>query len=85
MFTKNTARRLLYRQLKAEGMQFEAGDMLKLLELLKAEPQPPTLPEAVEKLVRITYSQSTTKNGSSQANAIDTFPGFGYYNEWNKY
>lgn len=42
----------LYRQLKAEGMQFEAGDMLKLLELLKIEPRPPTLPEAVEKLVR---------------------------------
>jgi hypothetical protein len=42
----------LYRQLKAEGMQFEAADMLKLLELLKAEPRPPTLPEAVEKLVR---------------------------------
>jgi len=44
--------RQLYRQLKAEGMQFEAGDMLKLLELLKAEPRPPRLPEAVEKLVR---------------------------------
>jgi len=42
----------LYRQLKAEGMQFEAGDMLKLLELLKAEPRPPTLPEVLEKLVR---------------------------------
>lgn len=44
--------RQLYRQLKAEGMLFEAGDMLKLLELLKAEPRPPTLPEAVEKFVR---------------------------------
>jgi len=42
----------LYRQLKAEGMEFEASDMLKLLELLKAEPRPPTMPEAVEKLVR---------------------------------
>lgn len=42
----------LYRQLKAEGMQFEAVDMLKLLELLKAEPRPPTLPQAIEKLVR---------------------------------
>ena len=42
----------LYRQLKAEGLKFEATDMLKLLELLKAEPRPPTLPEAVEKLVR---------------------------------
>lgn len=44
--------RQLYRQLKAEGMQFEAGDMLKLLEFLKTEPRPPTLPESVEKLVR---------------------------------
>lgn len=44
--------RQLYRQLKAEGMQFEAGDMLKLLELLKAKPRPPTLTEAIEKLVR---------------------------------
>jgi transposase-like protein len=42
----------LYRKLTSEGMQFEASDMLKLLELLKAEPRPPTLPEAVEKLVR---------------------------------
>lgn len=42
----------LYRQLKAEGMEFESADMLKLLELLKAEPRPPTLPEAVERLVR---------------------------------
>ena len=42
----------LYRQLKTEGMGFEVSDMLKLLELLKAEPRPPTLPEAVEKLVR---------------------------------
>jgi len=33
-------------------MLFEASDMLKLLELLMAEPRPPTLPEAVEKLVR---------------------------------
>ena len=44
--------RQLYRQLKAEGMQFEAGDMLKLLEFLKTEPRSPTLPESVEKLVR---------------------------------
>lgn len=42
----------LYRQLKAEGMGFEASDMLRLLELLKQEPRPPNLPEAVEKLVR---------------------------------
>ena len=44
--------RQLYVQLKKEGMDFEAGDMLKLLELLRQEPRPPTLPEAVEKLVR---------------------------------
>ena len=37
---------------QAKGLKFEASDMLKLLELLKAEPRPPTLPEAVEKLVR---------------------------------
>jgi len=42
----------LHRQLKSEGMHFEASDMLKLLELLKAEPRPPTLSEDVEKLVR---------------------------------
>ena len=42
----------LYRQLKIEGLKFEASDMLKLIELLKAEPRPPTLPEAVQKLVR---------------------------------
>jgi len=42
----------LYHQLKAEGMQFEGNDMLRLLELLKAEPRPPTLPEGIEKLVR---------------------------------
>lgn len=42
----------LYRQLQAEGLKFEGSDMMKLLELLKAEPRPPTLPEAVEKLVR---------------------------------
>ena len=41
----------LYRECKTDGMQFEASDMLKLLELLKAVPRPPTLPEAVEKLV----------------------------------
>jgi len=42
----------LYRQLQTEGLKFEACDMLKLLELLKTEPRPPTLPEAIEKLVR---------------------------------
>jgi succinate dehydrogenase flavin-adding protein (antitoxin of CptAB toxin-antitoxin module) len=33
-------------------MEFEASDMLRLLELLKAEPRLPTLPEVMEKLVR---------------------------------
>jgi len=42
----------LYRQLQTKGMDFEAGDMLKLLELLKVEPWPAKLPEAIEKLVR---------------------------------
>jgi hypothetical protein len=42
----------LERQLKAEGREFEADDMEKLLELLKAEPRSAKLPESVEKLVR---------------------------------
>jgi hypothetical protein len=41
-----------YRQLKAEGLQFESEDMLRLIELLKAEPRPPILPEGIEKFVR---------------------------------
>ena len=44
--------RQLARQLKQEGLQFESQDMLKLIELLRQDPRPPTLPEAVEKLVR---------------------------------
>jgi hypothetical protein len=42
----------LYRRLKAEGLGFEAEDMRRLLQLLRQEPRPPTLSEAVEKLVR---------------------------------
>jgi transposase-like protein len=42
----------LYRQLTAEGLKFESSDMLRLLGLLKQKPRPPTLPEAIEKLVR---------------------------------
>jgi transposase-like protein len=42
----------LFRQLRAEGLQFESQDMLKLIELLRQEPRPPTLPESIEKLVR---------------------------------
>jgi transposase-like protein len=42
----------LYRQLKAEGLQFESENMLELLELLHQEPRPPTLPEKIERLVR---------------------------------
>jgi hypothetical protein len=44
--------RQLYRQLHAEGMDFEAVDMCKWLEFLKVEPRPVKLPEAIEKLVR---------------------------------
>ena len=40
--------RQLARQLKQEGLQFESQDMLKSIELLRQEPRPPTLPEAVE-------------------------------------
>jgi transposase-like protein len=42
----------LHRHLKTEGMEFEAKDMLRLIELLKQEPRPPNLPEGIEKLVR---------------------------------
>jgi len=42
----------LYCQLKSEGFEFESRDMLKLIELLRAEPRPPTLPEEIERLVR---------------------------------
>ncbi|MEK7400492.1 MAG: hypothetical protein AAB116_26405 [Candidatus Poribacteria bacterium] len=42
----------LYSQLKTEGMEFEAKDMLRLIELLKQEPRPPNLPQDIEKLVR---------------------------------
>lgn len=39
-------------QLKTEGLQFESEDMLKLVDLLRQEPRPPTLPEGIEKFVR---------------------------------
>ena len=42
----------LYRQLKAEGMLFEAEDMLDLLKLLHAEPRSPFVPSEVERKVR---------------------------------
>jgi len=42
----------LYRQLKAEGTEFEADDMRRLLEFLRVEPRPAKLPENIEKLVR---------------------------------
>ena len=42
----------LAQQLKTEGLQFESDDMLKLVELLRQEPRPPTFPESIEKLVR---------------------------------
>ena len=42
----------LERQLKAEGMKFESENMLELLQLLKQEPRPPTVPDRLERLVR---------------------------------
>jgi len=42
----------LYRQLKDDGMKFESQNMLELLELLHQEPRPPTVPAALERLVR---------------------------------
>jgi len=42
----------LYRRLKADGMGFESENMLELLELLRAEPRPPTVPDELERLVR---------------------------------
>jgi len=44
--------RELYRQLKAEGMLFEAEDMLDLLKLLHAEPRSRAVPAEVERKVR---------------------------------
>jgi len=51
---KNKCRRAwqLHRQLKAEGMLFEAEGMLDLLKLLHTEPRPPTVPAEVERKVR---------------------------------
>jgi len=40
----------LYRRLKTEGMGFESENMLELLELLRAEPRPPTVPDELERL-----------------------------------
>jgi hypothetical protein len=42
----------LHRQLRGEGMRFESENMLELLELLKQEPRPPTVPTELERLVR---------------------------------
>lgn len=41
----------LYRQALSEGGQLEAESMLKLLELLRQKPRPPTVPEDLERLV----------------------------------
>jgi hypothetical protein len=51
---KNKCRRAwqLHRQLKAEGMLFEAEDMLDLLKLLHAEPRSQVVPAEVERKVR---------------------------------
>ena len=50
--SKCSRARQLACKLKAEGLQFESEDMLRLIELLRQEPRPPMLPESVEKLVR---------------------------------
>lgn len=44
--------RQLYHQLKAEGMKYEAENMLQLLELLRAEPRLPNVPAELERMVR---------------------------------
>jgi len=44
--------RELYCELKKEGLQFNAENMLELVRLLCHEPRPATLPEKVERLVR---------------------------------
>mgnify|MGYP001039315065 CR=1 FL=1 len=51
---KNKCRRAwqLHRQLKTEGMLFEADDMLDLLKLLHAEPRSAVVPAEVERKVR---------------------------------
>jgi len=51
---KNKCRRAwqLHRQLKTEGMLFEAEDMLDLLKLLHAEPRSQSVPAEVERKVR---------------------------------
>ena len=59
----------LYRQLHAEGMDFEAGDMFKLRESLKAKPHPAKLPKAIEKLVRRYITTGVTFSGQSIAPA----------------
>ena len=38
--------------MKEEGLKFESENMLELLELLRAEPRPPTVPDRLERLVR---------------------------------
>lgn len=42
----------LYRQLKAEGMAFEADQMQQLLTYLHMEPRPPTVPDELSRMVR---------------------------------
>lgn len=42
----------LYRQAVAEDRPLEADSMLQLLDILRLDPRPPTVPEALERLVR---------------------------------
>ena len=48
---KGRRARQLYRQLKGEGMLYEARQMLDLLEYLRMEPRPPNLPDEVATMV----------------------------------
>jgi len=42
----------LHNQLKIEGMKYEADQMRQLLEYLRITPRPPTVPDAVSRMVR---------------------------------
>jgi len=42
----------LHRKVKAEGLKHASDDMLELVQLVRAEPRPPTVPSQLERLVR---------------------------------
>jgi hypothetical protein len=44
--------RQLHTQLKAEGMNYEAAQMLELMKYLKSTPRPPTVPDEVSRMAR---------------------------------